>query len=457
MSPRRNRSPWIEALEPDTTPRPLTADTQTDVAVIGAGIAGISTAFFTLRESDASVLLLERNRVGRGASGHNAGQLVSYFERPLGDLVDAYGFDLAIAAQRGVDGAHDLLDEMLAAAGVAEPIERFIGYMGMFTLNHVLVHLRNIALRQRGGLRPEYCLVSREAPFLSDIPAEYHGLYNVVSQAEVRRLVGTPDDRYCAVLANVKGCANSALACQQVLAHLEQAYPGRFQYADHTLVGEIVVGDDDVRLEANGHVVTAAHAALCTNGFTDHAVVAFGGDEVFPSHHRVHGDVGYMVGFYDGPPTPAGATSYIRNQNIGEDVPYLYSTRRPTTSPDGPATLMCIGGPETLLDDRADYDSTAPFPEPALAEFDNDVRPMLYPERADGDYDFTWHGLMAYTDSQLRLIGPEPRQPRLLYNLGCNGVGFLPSIYGGHRLARLIGGEQLEPSIFDPATDPPRT
>ena len=37
-----------------------------------------------------------------------------------------------------------------------------------------------------------------------------------------------------------------------------------------------------------------------------------------------------------------------------------------------------------------------------------------------------------------------------MYNLGCNGVGFLQAIFGGHRIARLIAGEQLPPSIFDP-------
>jgi glycine/D-amino acid oxidase-like deaminating enzyme len=65
-------------------------------------------------------------------------------------------------------------------------------------------------------------------------------------------------------------------------------------------------------------------------------------------------------------------------------------------------------------------------------------------------YDFVWHGLMAYTEGQIRVVGAEPRNPVLLCNLGCNGVGFLPSIHGGHRVARLLSGERLAPSLFDP-------
>ena len=50
----------------------------------------------------------------------------------------------------------------------------------------------------------------------------------------------------------------------------------------------------------------------------------------------------------------------------------------------------------------------------------------------------------------IRVIGRHPRYPELLYNLGCNGVGFLPSIHGGQVIARTLGGESLAPSIFDP-------
>ena len=60
---------------------------------------------------------------------------------------------------------------------------------------------------------------------------------------------------------------------------------------------------------------------------------------------------------------------------------------------------------------------------------------------------------MGYMDGGVRVIGAHPDHPRLLYNLGCNGVGFLPSIYGGERMARILAGERLPPSIFDPRID----
>jgi len=93
----------------------------------------------------------------------------------------------------------------------------------------------------------------------------------------------------------------------------------------------------------------------------------------------------------------------------------------------------------------------SPFPGSLLAAMDEEVRQFAQPARPPGlPYDFHWHGLMGYNDCGIRIVGAHPRHNRLLYNLGCNGVGFLPSIYGGHRVARILAGESPAPSIFDP-------
>ena len=142
--------------------------------------------------------------------------------------------------------------------------------------------------------------------------------------------------------------------------------------------------------------------------------------------------------------------SYIRNATIGGDTPYVYVTRRTYDRAEGTVTLTCMGGPEYPVDPSA-YDLGDPFPGAMLALMDAEVRPFAQPSRPAGrPYDFHWHGLMGYMDGMVRVIGAHPDHRRLLYNLGCNGVGFLPSICGGERIARIVGGERLPPSIFDP-------
>jgi glycine/D-amino acid oxidase-like deaminating enzyme len=445
------RSPWVAQLAPDGLPRPLGADIATDVAIVGAGIAGVATAFFTLRSTSHRVMLIERDRVGRGATGHNAGQLTTYFERPLYDIADEFGPQQAIDAQRAFDDAHELLDLMTTESGATVRVERFTGHMGMFTLNHLEVHLRNNLLRKHGGLRLETCVVSEDAEFLDEIPAEFASLYTVVPQARVRELLDTKDDRYRAVLSDRKGCINGAALVQRVLAHLEQRYPDRFRYLDHTKVDRVTVGDGKVTAHARGHSVVASSVVLCTNGYVDHIVEDARGQRIgLAEDQRVTGTIGYMTAFVEDLPRIPAALSYIRNTTIGGDTPYVYVTRRTYDRADAIVTLTCMGGPEHPID-GAGYDPEAPFVGRLLTDMDAHILPYAQPARPHGrPYDFQWHGLMGYTAGRVRIIGRHPRHETLLYNLGCNGVGFLPSISGGERVARLLAGESLPPSIFDP-------
>jgi len=446
-----SRSPWIAQLAADGPPRPLHSDVDTDVLIVGAGIAGVATAFFVLRDTPMRVLLVERDRVGRGATGRNAGQLTTYFERPLASIAAEFGEARAVEGQRAFDDAHDLLDLMAGEAAATGRVERFTGHMGMFTLNHVSVHLRNNLVRRRGGLRLETCRISEDAEFLDDVDPEFEGLYSVVPQARIDELLELDDGRYRAVLSDRKGCANSGLLVQQVLAYLELRYADRFRYADRTHVARLVVGDGGVRAEAgDGRRIRAAAAVLCTNGFVDHEVETGSGERIeLDPAQRVTGTIGYMAAFVEEQHRAPAAMSYIRNTEIGGPTPYVYVTRRTYDRADDVVTLTCMGGPEWPIDHG--WTADAPFPAGLLDQMDETVRPYAQPRRPPGrPYDFQWHGLMGYTGGMIRVIGRHPRYPELLYNLGCNGVGFLPSIHGGQVIARTLGGESPAPSIFDP-------
>jgi glycine/D-amino acid oxidase-like deaminating enzyme len=447
------QSPWLAQIGDGTPPRPLDADTSADVVVVGAGIAGVATAFFLLRDTPHSVLLIERDRVARGATGRNAGQMTTYFERPLGDIADDFGAERAVEAQRGFDGAHHLLDVMMAETGAPVRVERFVGHMGMFNLHHLRVHLRNNLIRRQFGWHAETCVVSEEAGFRDRIPAEFDGLYDLVPPARIRELLELDDDAYCAVLSDLKGCANSALLCEHVLNALKLRHAGRFRFVDHTNVASINVREDGAALDAGGHNVSARHVVLCTNGFVDHDVLDPAGSPIrLAADQQITGRVAYMTAFIEDEPRKPAAMSYIRNTEIGGEKAYVYVTRRTYDRPHDVVTLTCMGGPEYPFHKPA-YEPEALFPGALLAEMDAEVRPFASATRPDGrSYDFHWHGLMGYNDSGVRVIGAHPRHARLLYNLGCNGVGFLPSIFGGQRVSQALAGRPLRPSIFEPRT-----
>ena len=58
---------------------PLRGSIDADVCICGAGFTGIATAL-TLAERGYSVVVLEQNKVGWGASGRNGGQIIGGFE-----------------------------------------------------------------------------------------------------------------------------------------------------------------------------------------------------------------------------------------------------------------------------------------------------------------------------------------------------------------------------------------
>ena len=119
----------------------------------------------------------------RVARRHNAGQLTTYFERPLYDIADAFGGERP-SMPSGLDAAHELLDMMATESGASVRVERFAGHMGMFTLNHLQVHLRNNLIRQQNGLPLDPCVVSDEAASSIRFPPSLLSLY-VVPQTRV--------------------------------------------------------------------------------------------------------------------------------------------------------------------------------------------------------------------------------------------------------------------------------
>lgn len=58
-----NHSPWIEQLDHMLEYPKISEHSKSDVVVIGAGIAGVSTAYQILTQTDLSVSLLEAKKI----------------------------------------------------------------------------------------------------------------------------------------------------------------------------------------------------------------------------------------------------------------------------------------------------------------------------------------------------------------------------------------------------------
>lgn len=108
-----NAYAWNAPAAPSTAP--LSGRARADIAIIGGGITGLSAALHAA-ERGASVVVLEANEIGWGASGRSFGQVVPYLrhdgEHALASFGAEQGERLVMAAGRGPDLVFGLIQRL---------------------------------------------------------------------------------------------------------------------------------------------------------------------------------------------------------------------------------------------------------------------------------------------------------------------------------------------------------
>lgn len=448
-------SPWIHQLNRTRPAAELSENAIADVVVIGAGIAGVTTAYYILKNTTHRVFLIEAGKVAHGATGHNAGQIASYFERTFADIADEFGLELAARGQESIDNAWILLEEILRDTAIPAPLWPVTGYAGISSSELLATYLEDTYLKHSAGIQAEDLLIA-DTVDLTTISEKYHGHYTVLPLADIQSLLNTNDPEYIAALRGRKGCMNSALFCEELVQWMLENYADRLYLAEHSPVQLVQCMADGVIVHANGFTIQAQYAVLCTNGFEHFAIESENNPTLNTDFHSmIHGTIGYMAAYLDEQDQPPAAMSYLElvesaESRDSEPPAYIYLTRRPfELEADKKHNLICIGGPEEYLEDHREYSPDMAYRDISLVEMTEFLQKTVRDAPTDPKYTYQWHGLMGYTRNNMRRVGPEPTESRLLYNLGCNGVGILPSIFGGHRIARYLNNESVEPSIFD--------
>src|SRR5438045_8942297 len=83
----------MQSEDPDLPDRlRLSFDLDVDIAVVGAGVAGLTVALEAARVG-ASIAVLEGRHVGWNASGHHLGTVMPGFGLPIAELIERIGLD----------------------------------------------------------------------------------------------------------------------------------------------------------------------------------------------------------------------------------------------------------------------------------------------------------------------------------------------------------------------------
>src|SRR5215213_3066037 len=111
---------WLENAGDNLTPRPaLEGSTEVDVAILGAGFTGLWTAYCLLRRDPSlSVLVVEREIAGFGASGRNGGWCVADFPVTPAVMTKRYGREASRAVALAMIDSVDDIGQVCEAEGI---------------------------------------------------------------------------------------------------------------------------------------------------------------------------------------------------------------------------------------------------------------------------------------------------------------------------------------------------
>ena len=323
----------------------------------------------------------------------------------MSELVEEFGFALVKEAFLELDQGWDEYVEINKLIGLENNVE-LLGNAGFaFTDIAILqASLLDGAIFRKMGRKHWEFFVSEEI----DVVGE--GVHRVPREIILEKLQ-TIDPSYIGLLYDTVARArtNTYLFCQRLLEYLQHHFPDRFEVYEQTEITHI---DKNALYHSSG-TITAADLVLCTNGYCS----------------KVTPRAAYMAA--SSTSLPEGYSAAFINL-ADPSVPYWHVTNCDS--------LTVIAGPD--------------YAHPALDQNEwnqSFLQLSHFFQKTYGlnpSFSYQWFGIQGYTNNGLRWVGPDRENPHLWYNLGCNGIGIVHAIAGGKRIARLLNGEALGPSLF---------
>jgi glycine/D-amino acid oxidase-like deaminating enzyme len=377
------------------TPDPaLQGDATVDVAIIGGGYTGLSTAYH-LKELDPSidVLLLEQEAIGAGASGRNAGFGMTLFGLTLATTRLRFGAAGARQAHHYMEQAVDTLWRLIQQHGLECDAER-PGFLRVATTPAYMRRIQHeIRLAESLGLEGISWLSGDEVRRRVDSP----------------RFLGAWWEPRCVLLNPAK------LAWEMKRVVTQRGV----RIAEQTPVLEVSRANGRYRIRTPGGTVNARKIAFATNAFSVH----------FPQLRARQAPVITQIVLTE----PLGE----RLETLGwqgreglEDARNLIHYFRLTAD----NRLLMGGGDVGLV-----YDARLPreYPEPAFRRLAQFI-PQVFPALSGIKIAHRWGGPVSVTMDMAPALGYLGRERSAVYSLGCIGHGVSMTQYNGWTLAELL-------------------
>jgi glycine/D-amino acid oxidase-like deaminating enzyme len=368
-----------------------------DVAIIGAGYTGLSAAR-ALARAGASVVVLERERVGWGASSRNGGQVLAGLKLDVGSLVDRYGEARAHELFGEAAKASAQLESVIASESIACDYARVGHLQAAWKRSHVEAFRREEALLARVFDHPVH-VVGRADQAAEIGSTRYHGLLVDESSAAINPA------KY------VRGLANAARRAGVTILEQTRAEQVR-RVGKRWSVG------------CGSLAIDAGDVLLATNGYTDGAA---------PALQRRLVPVGSYI-IATAPLAPDAARALLPRRRMAFDSKnFLYYFRVTDDS------RLLFGG-------RAEFGTADQLSTTRAASLLHRGMVHVFPQLAGVDIEYAWSGNVAFTRDEMPRAG---RLDGLYYAGGYCGHGIAMATYLGDQIARRLAGEPIVNPLFD--------
>lgn len=395
----RNESFWLESLAESESVQPLRRAMCCDVAVVGGGFTGLSTAYHARQLlPGADVRVVEAGRCGFGASGRSAGFVSPLFGLNKDMTALRFGREKAIAAHRYMNDAVDFVDKLVTKHQLECDYER----SGSLLIATTPAQERRITAALR--LVEDWGLDGFEHRSSKELANEFHS---------ARFRLGLFNRRSALV--------NPARLAQGMLAMARDAGVVVHEQSPVTTMEEVAAGF--VLHTAEG-TLRAKRLVLATNAFS-HA---------FPALASKQAPVLSQIVLTE-PLAPTTLRSIGWGSRSGfEDARTLQHYIRLTAD-----NRILIGGGDTMAARRGDLCNA--FDHKVFTHLEQHLL-ELFPQLSGVSFTHRWGGPVSLAVDMAPIIGILGRHKRAVFALGLNGHGVSMAPYNGLCLAELLAGQR---------------
>ena len=118
---------WIDTT-PSTDYPSLSGDTDADVAIVGAGITGI-TAAYLLAKAGKSVVLVDKGRIAMSETGHTTAHIVSTTDADYREMIKMHGEEGTRTDTEAIRSAVDLIRSLVSELAIDCGFQAVDGYL----------------------------------------------------------------------------------------------------------------------------------------------------------------------------------------------------------------------------------------------------------------------------------------------------------------------------------------